>query len=302
MSLPRLLVLAGPTAAGKSAIGLAIAETWGGVLLSADAMQVYRGFTIGTASPSAEELERVPHLGVDVADPTDRFSAADFMALGDRALASGKPVVVVGGTALYIRALVRGLAPTPEVDPEVRARIEATEDLHGALQAVDPVLAARLHPNDHKRLVRGLEVHLQSGQRLSDLQAQHEAGPDRIEVFGLWLDRADLDDRIDQRVGQMVEAGYLDEVRALLDAGVPRSARPMQTLGYRHLCDHLLDGLALDEALRRTQRDTRRFARKQRTWRRHLALPEVRAEHALAARAAALRAFGPPPAAATLGV
>ncbi len=291
MSRPRVVVLAGPTAAGKSAAGLAVCEAIGGILLSADAMQVYRGMDIGTASPDSEERARVPHLGIDVADPTDRFSAADFIALGDEALATGRPVVVVGGTALYIRALVRGLAPTPDVQPEIRARIEAIDDLHAALRAVDPVLAARLHANDRKRLVRGLEVFEQTGRRLSELQAEHEATADRVEVFGLWLDRADLDARIDARVGQMVEAGYLDEVRALLDAGVPRSARPMQTLGYRHLCDHLLDGLDLDEALRRTRRDTRRFARKQRTWRRHLALPEVRCEHVQAALSTARRAF-----------
>jgi len=291
VSRPRVLVLAGPTAAGKSEAALAVAERIDGVILSADAMQVYRGMDIGTASPSAQERARVPHLGVDVVEPTQRFSAADFIALGDQALATGRPVIVVGGTALYIRALLRGLAPTPQVNAELRARVEGIDDLHGALRRVDPELAARLHPNDRKRLVRGLEVYEQTGRTLSAIQAEHEAMPDRVHAVGLWLDRADLHARIDARVGHMVQAGYLDEVRALLERGVPRSARPMRTLGYRHLCEHLLDGLDLDEALRRTRRDTRRFARKQRTWRRHLALPEVRCEHVLAALAAAERAF-----------
>jgi tRNA dimethylallyltransferase len=291
--IPTLLVLAGPTAAGKSATGLAIAETWGGVVLSADAMQVYRGLDIGTASPSPRERARVRHLGIDVVEPTERFSAADFVRLGDEALALGRPVVVVGGTALYIQALIRGLAPTPPMDPALRARLEALPDPHAALALVDAPLAARLHPNDRKRVIRGLEVHAQSGRRLSDLQAEHAAAPDRVRAVGLWLDRTDLYERIDQRVHDMIAAGYLDEVRRLLDAGVPRDARPMQSLGYRHLCEHLLDGLDLDEAIRRTQRDTRHFARKQRTWRRHLDFDEVWDDHALAAHDAAIRAFGP---------
>ena len=290
---PRVLILAGPTAAGKSGVGLAIAETWGGVLLSADAMQVYRGMDIGTASPTAAERARVPHFGVDVVDPTDRFSAADFVRLGDVAIETGRPVVVVGGTALYIRSLLRGLAPTPEVDPALRARLEQLADPHAALAAVDPVLAERLHPNDRKRIVRGLEVHAQTGRPLSELQAEHAAAPDRLRAVGLWLDRHDLDERIDQRVHDMVARGYVAEVRRLLASGVPRVARPMQSLGYRHLCDHLLDGLDLDEAIRRTQRDTRRFARKQRTWKRHLGFEEAWEAHGAAAHRAATLAFGP---------
>jgi len=288
-------VLTGPTAAGKSAVGLAVARAWGGVILSADAMQVYRGLDIGTASPTAAERVQVPHLAVDVVGPLDRFSAADFVRWGDRALALGRPVVVVGGTALYIRALIRGLAPTPRVDPALRDRLAALDDPHAALAQVDPPLAARLHPNDRKRILRGLEVWHQAGRRLSDLQAEHAAGPDRLEAVGLWLDRDDLDARIDARVGAMVEAGYVDEVRALLAAGVPRDARPMQSLGYRHLCEHLLDGLPLHEALRRTRRDTRRFARKQRTWRKQLGFPRVGEAARAAAFEAARRAFGPPP-------
>lgn len=303
VSRPAVLVLVGPTAAGKSAAALAVAEAWGGVILSADAMQVYRGFDVGTASPTIEERARVLHFGVDVADPTDRFSAADFIHIGDAALATGRPVIVAGGTALYVRALIRGLAPTPSVDPVVRAEIEALEDPHGALARVDPGLAARLHPNDRKRLVRGLEVYRQAGRTLTAIQAEHRAAPDRLTAVGLWLDRDDLYHRIDARVHRMMDHGYVDEVQRLLDSGVPRDARPMATLGYRHLCAHLLDGLPLDEAIRLTQRDTRRFSRKQRTWRRHLGFAEVHAEPIRAAFAAARRAFGPPrdPGADTLG-
>lgn len=292
---PTVLVLAGPTAAGKSEAGLVVAERYGGVLLSADAMQIYRGMDIGTASPDAEERARVSHMGVDVVDPPERFSAAAFVSLGDEALATGRPVVVVGGTALYIRALLRGLAPTPEVDPALRARLEALDAPHAALARVDPPLAERLHPNDTKRIIRGLEVFEQTGRRLSELQAEHAAAPDRLRAVGLWLDRDDLDARIDARVLAMMERGYLDEVRRLLAAGVPEDSAPMQTLGYRHLCAHLRGELPLDEAIRRTQRDTRRFARKQRSWRKHLGFPAVLEDHVQAALDAAARAFGPLP-------
>lgn len=291
---PRALILAGPTAAGKSAVALHLAEVWDGVILSADAMQIYRGMDIGTASPAPSERERVEHYGVDVCEPRERYSAAEFIALGDRAFASGRPVIVVGGTSLYLKALTRGLARTPEVDASIRAEVEALPDAHGALAAVDPDLAARLHPNDHKRIVRGLEVFLQSGRRLSAIQAEHEAQPLRLHAPGLWLDRDDLDARIDARVGQMVEAGYVDEVRGLLDRGVSPDLPAMRTLGYRHLCEHLLHDSPLERALERTRRDTRRFARKQRNWRKHLGFPEVRREHLQAGIALARRVFGEP--------
>jgi tRNA dimethylallyltransferase len=280
------LLIAGPTAAGKSAIALEVAERYGAILVSADAMQVYRGMDIGTATPAPDELARVPHVGVNIVEPDEAFSAGDFVALADEAFASGQPVIVAGGTALYMRALVRGLVHTPPVDPILRARLQQTPDLHAELSKVDPELANRLHPNDRLRLVRGLEVWTQTGTRLSELQAEHAKAPDRVRTLGVWLDRDDLYQRIDARVLQMMRDGYLDEVRALLDAGVPRDCRPMRSLGYRHLASHLLDDLDLDEAIRLTQRDTRHFARKQRTWHKHLGVPDAPSDH----RSAVLRA------------
>jgi tRNA dimethylallyltransferase len=289
---PRALILCGPTAAGKSAVGLQVAQALGGVILSADAMQVYRGMDIGTAAPSAEERARVPHFAVDVADPTDPFSAGDFLAEAARAFATGRPVVAVGGTALYLRALVRGLAQTPPIPEPVRAEVEGEPDPHGALAIVDPALAARLHPTDLQRVRRGLEVYRATGERLSDLQRAHAAEPDRVIARGLWIEPPDLDARIDARVLEMIDAGYVDEVARLLAAGVPRDARPMRSLGYRHLCDYLVDGLPLGEAIRRTQRDTRRFARKQRTWRKHLGWPAAGPEPLNEALAIARELFG----------
>jgi tRNA dimethylallyltransferase len=291
---PVVVFLGGPTASGKTEASLVVAETWGAHVLSADAMQVYRGMDIGTAKASAEEQARVPHHGIDVVDPDEPFAVADFLALAQPLLDAGTRLVVAGGTSLYMRALVRGLVPTPSVDPALRAELEARGDLYAALTEVDPALAARLHPNDRVRLVRGMEVYLQSGQRLSELQAAHAAEPDKVEAHALWLDRDDLYARIDARVEAMVAAGYVDEVGRLLDAGHAPTLKPMRSLGYRHLAAHLLGALPLDEAVRRTQRDTRHFARKQRTWANTLRWPEVRADTVDAAVRTAEAAWGTP--------
>ncbi|MBN2800540.1 MAG: tRNA (adenosine(37)-N6)-dimethylallyltransferase MiaA [Deltaproteobacteria bacterium] len=290
--IPSVLVLGGPTAAGKTAASLEVAERWGAVVLSADAMQVYRGMDVGTAKASAEERARVPHFGLDLREPDEPFDAGDFVELADQLLAEGRRLVVAGGTSFYLSALIRGLVRTPPVDQALRAELEALADPWSALQAVDPALAARLHPNDRVRIVRGLEVFQSGGVRLSELQAAHAAAPDRVRAVGLWLDRDDLDARIDARVEQMMAQGYLDEVRALMARGYGPSHKPMQSLGYRHLCAHLLGALPLDAALALTRRDTRRFARKQRTWLRGLGFPRVLPDHLPAALAAGAHAFG----------
>jgi len=265
-----VLVVAGPTSAGKTAVALEVAEAFDAVVLSADAMQVYRRLDIGTGKATPAERARVRHEGIDLVEPDEAFSAGDFVALGDAVIARSPRVVVAGGTSLYLRSLLRGLVASPPVDAELRASLEARADLHEELARVDPPLAQRLHPADRVRLVRGVEVFRQTGRRLSDLQAEHARAPDRVPHRALWLDRDDLNARIDARVLAMVDAGWVDEVRAVLDAGFARTLKPLQSLGYRHVCDHLLDGLPLEEAIRRTQRDTRHFARKQRTWMRGL--------------------------------
>lgn len=289
---PTVLVIAGPTGAGKTPTAIAVAERYGAIVVSADAMQVYRGLDIGTAKATAAERARAVHVGIDVVDPDEPFDAADFVALAEGAIAEHPRIIVCGGTSLYVRSLLRGLVATPPVDPTLRAEIEALPDLHAELAAVDPALAARLHPHDHLRIVRGIEVFRASGTRLSDLHAAHAQAPDRVIAVGLWLDRVDLDARIDQRVVGMIDAGYADEVRGLLERGCSRDLKPMQSLGYRHLCDHLIDGLPLDEAIRRTQRDTRCFARKQRNWMRSLALRKVDGDAVSDALAAAASIWG----------
>ena len=287
-----VLVIAGPTGSGKTAAALHVAERWGAEIVSADAMQVYRGMDIGTAKATPEEQERVPHHGIDVVDPHEAFDASHFVSIVDRVRQATDRVIVAGGTSLYIRAAVRGLVPTPPIDVALRRELEAQENLHERLQRADPVLAARLHPNDRVRLVRGLEVYELTGRRLSDLQSEHAAQPDRFPVQAVWLDRDDLDPRLAGRLECMMDAGYVDEVRRLLAEGVSPRAKPMLSLGYRHLCSHLLEALSLEEAMRRTLRDTRRFARKQRTWGRSLGFDVVRSGHVEAVESAALRAFG----------
>lgn len=290
---PVVFAITGPTASGKTDASIAVAERFGATVLSADAMQVYRGMDIGTGKVTPAQRTRVPHEGLDLVDPDQAFDALDFQKLANRLIASGVPLVVCGGTSLYLRSLQRGLVNTPPVDPVLRAELEAMPDMHGPLAEVDPVLAARLHPNDRVRLMRGLEVYRQTGQRLSDLQAEHATQPDRVRVVGLRFDRDDLDPRIDARVVQMVDEGYVDEVQRLLDAGYTPDLKPMRSLGYRHLSDHLLHGLPLAEAVRRTQRDTRSFARKQRTWANHILFPQVREGHLDAALRAAQTVFAP---------
>lgn len=288
-----VLVVAGPTSAGKTAVAMEIARAFDAVVLSADAMQVYKRLDIGTGKATRAERAGVHHEGIDLVEPDEAFSAGDFVTLGDRVIADFPRVVVAGGTSLYLRSLLRGLVRTPAVDPALRAHLEARDDLHAELSCVDPPLAARLHPADRVRLVRGIEVYRQTGRRLSDLQAEHARTPDRTPHRPIWLDRDDLNDRIDARVLAMVEAGWVDEVRAVLDAGFARTLKPLQSLGYRHVCDHLIDNLPLDEAVRRTQRDTRHFARKQRTWMRGLGYPRVVDDAVRAAIRCAEALWGP---------
>lgn len=294
MTAPRALVLAGPTSAGKTAVAIEVAGAFDAVVLSADAMQVYRRLDIGTGKATPEERSRVPHEGIDLVEPDEAFSAGDFVALGDEVVTRHARVVVAGGTSLYLRSWLRGLVRTPPVDLALRRNLESHEDLHVELARVDPPLAARLHPADRVRVVRGVEVYRQTGRRLSDLQAEHAQAPDRVAHRALWLDREDLFDRIDARVIAMVDAGWVDEVRAVLDAGFDRSLKPLQSLGYRHVCDHVIDGLPLPEAIRRTQRDTRHFARKQRTWMRGMGYPRVTDDAVNRARGLAEALWGPP--------
>jgi tRNA dimethylallyltransferase len=272
--LSAALAIVGPTASGKSALALAVARQLGDVeLVSVDAMQVYRGMDIGTAKPSPAEQREVPHHLVDVADPSEDFSLARFVALGRAAMADiearGKRAVLVGGTGLYVRGLVDELE-IPGQWPGVREELEAEPDtarLHERLAALDPLAASRMEATNRRRVVRALEVTLGAGRPFSSFGPGLAAYPPRPTVqLGLDLPLPVLDERIAARVHAMVAAGFLDEVRRLAGAptGLSRTAR--QALGYRELLEHLEGSIGLEEAVDTAIARTRKFARRQVRW------------------------------------
>ena len=274
MSTGSVLVLGGPTAAGKTDLALELARHHGAALVSADAMQVYRGLDIGTAKPPPAVRAAFPHACMDVREVDEDYSVADFVDEVQRQRACAERVLVVGGTPFWLAALVRPLAALPAADPTVRAALAELADPWARLAEVDPQAAARLHENDRVRVLRALEVHTLSGRPMSELWAEGPAQPPLAGAVA-WLDRPDLRERIEQRLRQMMAAGYLDEVRALLARGHGPAQKPMRSLGYRHLGDHLRGLIPLEEAVRRTGRDTWRLARKQRTWARGMGWPAL---------------------------
>lgn len=270
----RHLAIVGPTASGKSTLALALARRDATIeLLSADAMQVYRGMDVGTAKASPAERAQVPHHLLDLADPDEDFSVARFQAEARAALAAvearGHRAVLVGGTGLYVRAVIDNLT-LPGRYPEARARVEAEADtpaLHRHLAQLDPVAAARMEPTNRRRLVRALEVTLGSGRPFSSFGPGLAAyPPSPFAQTGLRLPLEQLDQRIGTRLEAMLDAGFLDEVRRLAarPAGLSRTAR--QALGYRELLAHLDGRCSLEEAVEEARLRTRRFARRQLRW------------------------------------
>lgn len=273
-----IVLLAGPTAVGKTALSLDLAERLKTDIVNADSMQVYRFMDIGTAKPSVHERARVRHHLLDVVNPDEPYDAAVFAdqarAVIEALHAQNKIPLVVGGTGLYMKALTRGLCPGPSADPDLRRQLLKDMERHGVawlhaeLSRVDPSCAARIHPNDRQRLLRALEVYRSTGIPLSHWQNTHGFRQPLYTAIkiALYRDRNDLYARIDQRVLQMVDQGLLEEVRRLLHMGYPCSLKPMQSLGYRHMCQYLAAEMSLEEAVRTMQRDTRRYAKRQITW------------------------------------
>ena len=275
-----LLVITGPTATGKTALGVEAALTLNGEVVSADSMQVYRGMDIGTAKPTAEERRGVPHHMLDVADPRENYSAAKYAAQAAACVEDirrrGKLPIVVGGTGLYIDGLLRGVdyAAAPE-DPATRAALEAEYDRLGGeafrekLRAVDPARAELLHPGDKKRLVRAMEVYILTGETITAHDERSRSVPPRYRALTVALDfrdRAVLYERIDRRAAAMFDRGLVAEVRRLLDEGVPRDGTAMQAIGYKETAEYL-DGLCtLEEAIEAVQRKSRQYAKRQLTW------------------------------------
>ncbi|HYN21878.1 MAG TPA: tRNA (adenosine(37)-N6)-dimethylallyltransferase MiaA [Thermoanaerobaculia bacterium] len=277
MSSP-IVAIVGATATGKSALAMRLAEELSGEIVNADALQVYRGFDIGTSKPSAEEQARIPHHLIDILDPRERYSAGDFALRAREAIAGiesrGKLPVVVGGSGLYQRALFEGISPIPPGHPEARSRLRArlAEEgiavLAAELARIDPETAARLAPGDAQRVLRALEVAEVSGRPLSSWIAEQPFGTERIKAIrvGLTLPRSILYDRIAGRVARMVGQGWVQEVARLLAEGLDPGLPAFQAIGYRQFVRHLEGEGSLEHAIGETVKATRRFAKRQETW------------------------------------
>ena len=276
----RVICVVGPTASGKTKMGVALAQRFHGEVVSVDSMQIYRGMAIGTAAPTPEEMEGVPHHMIGVADPAEQWSAARFVAAADRCvqdiLRRGKQPIFVGGTGLYLDALVRGSAFAAgqqggPVRRELQARLaqEGAAALLAELAQVDSETAARLHLRDEKRILRALEVYQETGETISEHDRKSRETPDRYDALYIGLsfrDRQDLRDRIDRRVDAMVAQGLPEEVRQLLSSGLPRDATALQAIGYKQFLA-VADGTATEaEAVEEIKLRSRQYAKRQLTW------------------------------------
>jgi tRNA dimethylallyltransferase len=273
----KIVVLSGPTASGKSGLALSLAREFPVEIVSADSLLVYRRFDIGTAKPTAAERAEVPHHMIDVADPDEPYDAGRYVRDAERAIsgirARGRVPMLVGGTGMYIRALLRGLDPLPS-DPRVRKELSRRWDeeggaaLHAELSRIDPEISGKVHPSDRQRVLRALEIAAVSGIPPSRARAAWTSGggSSGCLFLALWPDRETLYRRIDARTEEMFRRGLVEEVRGLLERGFDRSLKPMMALGYRHAAAHLLDGVPLSETIETVKRDTRRYAKRQITW------------------------------------
>jgi tRNA dimethylallyltransferase len=274
MAVSPMLVIIGATASGKSALAMRLAEEVGGEILSVDSMQVYRGMDIGTAKPTPDEQRRVRHHLIDVVEPSETFTVVRFVELADAVIADARkrhvPLIATGGTPLYFKALFEGMFQGPGASTAIRDRLRllASDDLHRRLAQVDPPAASRIHPNDTKRLIRALEVHELTGQPISSLQREWATPTRRHHSawFGLNWDREQLNRRINARVKQMIEAGWVEETKALLARHGELSKTAAQATGYHELIEHLRGRLSLDDAIEQIKIATRQLARRQMKW------------------------------------
>lgn len=273
----KILIL-GVTASGKGTLAFELAKTIDAEIVSVDSMKVYRRMDIGTAKPPLEKRQMIPYHLIDVVEPREAFSVDKFLDLSGKAIADiqgrGKPVVAVGGTAMYIKALLFGLFEGPGSDEKIRSRLHKSikelglAPLHQKLQKVDPEAAERIHPNDEKRIIRALEVHELTGKPISELQQQwennHPAGDWR--VIGLRREKELESQRMNARVKKMMDAGMVEEVKSLLAEDNPLSQQAAAAIGYAEMITHLNGEMELDETVEKIKINTRRFAKSQRTW------------------------------------
>ncbi len=277
--MDKIVCVVGPTASGKTALSVALAKALNGEVISADSMQLYRGMDVGTAKVTPEEMDGIPHHMIDVAEPWESFSAARYVEMADPLLQDilrrGKTAIIAGGTGLYVDALMAGrtFAPYPETGRrqalEQEAEEQGMEHMLLRLKAVDPDSAARLHLADRKRIIRALEVYEETGKTITQHNLETQAVPDKYQPVWLGLTyepRQLLYDRIDLRVDKMLEQGLLEEIRGLLDRGIPRQCTAMQAIGYKEFLP-VLDGTEqLETAVEQVKQGSRRYAKRQLTW------------------------------------
>ena len=276
----KIVCVVGPTASGKTKMGVALAQTFHGEVVSVDSMQIYRGMTIGTAAPTPEETEGIPHHMIGVADPSENWSAARFTAAADACiqdiLRRGKLPILVGGTGLYLDALVRGIDfAAGSAGGETRRKLQCRMEKEGAaalleeLRRIDPEAAGKLHLKDEKRILRALEVWYETGHTITEHDRMTREKPARYDAAYIGLnfrDRADLRARIDRRVDKMVQDGLLDEVRALLHSGLSPDATALQAIGYKQFLAVERGEAAVDEAVEEVKLRSRQYAKRQLTW------------------------------------
>ncbi|MFC1821394.1 tRNA (adenosine(37)-N6)-dimethylallyltransferase MiaA [Thermodesulfobacteriota bacterium] len=274
----KAVVFAGPTASGKSALAVEVAQRFGGEVVNADSMQVYRGMNIGTATPPLSERKGVPHHMLDVVEPDEEFNAAIYCSLAapflSEVVSKGKVPLIVGGTGLYIKALFGGLLECPPIDLELREKLQhdyrtqGPAALHMQLEKMDSESACRIHPNDRVRVTRALEIIRLTGRPLSQLISGHGFNDNSFQTlkFALDVNREELYRRINERSLQMVEEGLVAETKTLLKEGYTAELKPMRSLGYRHIVKFIEGTWTLDEAILQMQKDTRHYAKRQITW------------------------------------
>ena len=274
-----IICIAGPTASGKTALAVALAKELNGEVVSCDSMQVYKRMDIGTAKPTPEEMQGIPHHMIDVAEPWEDFSVSRYCEMSapivDDILSRGKTAVIAGGTGLYMDSLIRGNAFAPFPATGVRERLEAQADTVGMeamlsqLRSVDPDAAGRLHLSDRKRILRALEVYLETGETITEHNRKTQAVPPRYSPLWLGLDfaqRSELYRRIDLRVSLMLEQGLVEEIQGLLADGIPEKATAMQAIGYKEFVDALDGRCTIEEAADQVRQSSRRYAKRQLTW------------------------------------
>jgi tRNA dimethylallyltransferase len=277
-NLTKIIVICGPTAVGKTSAAIDLARIYKGEIISADSRQIYRYMNIGTAKPEPKQLAEISHYIVDFIDPDEHFDARQFALMAHEIILKltkkKKLPFVVGGTGLYIKALLNGLFEDHYSDPSVRVKLKKEADEYGKkmlyerLKTIDPETANRLHSNDTYRIIRALEVFEMSGKPISKWHREHQFSETRYCVLklGLYLEREILYKQIDRRVDIMISAGLIEEVQAIIKRGYSPDLKSMKAIGYNHIIDYLMGNCTMQEAVRLLKRDTRRYSKRQMTW------------------------------------